>query len=377
MIKSAAFYWTESAGLKYRDDTPPDFKPSVVFYFADKRLFDQHDLYALMRKTFPDAPVLGCSTSGAIFDDDIFVGALTGVAISFEKTKLKFVQQSCTDQTESRQIGKAIAKELLGEGLCHVFILTDGMMVHGTNLLEGMNEVLPTEVAVTGGMASDGFEFKTTLVGLDAKPSSGQVCAIGFYGSNLKVGYGAYGGWDAFGIERTVTKSDGNVLYELDGQPALDLYKEYLGAEAEKLPGSGLLFPLAIRRTASDVQIIRTIDKVDEAKKAVRFSGDIPQGWTAQFMRGDFGHLAEGAKEAARRAQTQGDGPQVAIAVSCLGRQLLMGQRVSDELGALTETFGADTPVLGFYSNGEFSHQQGKRTIFHNQTMTITAFRET
>jgi len=380
MISASGFFWAKNKGFQFSDESGLPATPDIVLYFLDKKIAGGTDIYDVVKQKFPDSIHLGCSTSGPVLADDLYLDAFTGMAISFEKTKLKTAARPCPSQDQSYETGKALVNDLLSEGLCHIFVLTDGMTVHGDDFIRGANEALPSGATISGGMASDGFEFKETLVGLNGALKSGQACAIGFYGDALKVGFGAEGGWDTFGLERVITKSQGNILYELDGLPALELYKEYLGPEADKLPGSGLLFPLAIRKDNDSEIIVRTIDIVDETNKAMRFSGNIPQGYTAQFMKGDFDHLVDGAHAAANMARKESHvddaGKSVALIVSCLGRQLLMGQQICDELEAVHETLGENAVIAGFYSNGEYSKKGFEPCALHNQTMTLTLLQE-
>jgi hypothetical protein len=238
-------------------------------------------------------------------------------------------------------------------------------------------------VPLTGGLAGDGAQFEQTLVGADCAPQSGKVAAVGFYGSAVRIGHGSAGGWDEFGPRRRITRSDGNVLYELDGLPALDLYERYLGEEEAKgLPGTGLLFPLLIRNPAQpDHDIVRTILAVDRVARSMTFAGDMPDGWVAQLMRGNFDRLAAGAAEAARQARASlgadRDGEGLAVLVSCIGRRLLMGQHVIDEVEAAAFELGARMPRVGFYSYGEISpHATSGVCHLHNQTMTVTTITE-
>ncbi len=378
MINATGFYWAGARGLEFTDGADIPTKPDIVFYFVDKKVHSKIDAHSILRDRFPDSVLFGCSTSGPVLGDDIYTDTFTGLAVSFEKTKIRTAQISCHSQHESYDAGKKLVEQLLGDDLAHVFVITDGMSVHGTNFLNGANEMLPDGVGITGGMASDGFEFKETLCGIDRPIETGQICAIGLYGHSLRVGCAAEGGWDTFGLERVVTRSDGNILYELDGKPALDLYKEYLGEDADKLPGAGLLFPLSIRKDRNSGYIVRTIDIVDEEAKSLRFTGDIPQGYIAQFMKGNFGNLVVGAGLAAEKAKGQNN--QVAgfaLVVSCLGRQLLMGSQISDELQAVCDKLGSHIPVTGFYSNGEYSYKEAYTCVLHNQTMTMTLLQET
>jgi hypothetical protein len=258
-----------------------------------------------------------------------------------------------------------------------VFVLSDGIMVNGSSLAEGLTAGTGGSVVITGGLAGDGSRFERTWVLVDGRPQASYVTAIGLYGTALELGYGSHGGWTVMGPERVITRSEGNVLLELDGHPALELYKSYLGDRAAGLPATALLFPLALRvGGAVDRELVRTILGVDESRQSMTFAGDVPQGSTAQLMRGTTERLVDAAQVAAASARLPGDQPSLAIAVSCVGRRLYLGQRVEDELEAVTSGLGSGCDLVGFYSYGELSPVSAGTCDLHNQTMTITVFRE-
>jgi hypothetical protein len=261
-------------------------------------------------------------------------------------------------------------------------VLSDGLRVNGGRLVAGITEVIGGGIPLTGGLAGDGAAFNETLVGADAEPRSGVVGAIGFYGTAIRIGHGSAGGWDPFGPRRRVTQSEGNVLLTLDDQPALDLYERYLGEDDVKgLPGTALLFPLVIQDPLRpDHEVVRTIVGIDRERRALVFAGDMPEGWMARLMRGNFDNLAAGAAEAARQAAVgladDVKGDEVSVMVSCIGRRLLMGQRITDELEAAAREMRS-TARVGFFSYGEISpHAASGCCELHNQTMTVTTLRE-
>ena len=245
-----------------------------------------------------------------------------------------------------------------------------------------MNDTLGETVVVTGGLAGDGTRFKRTWVLKDRSPQSGYVTAVGFYGDHIRLGHGSKGGWDKFGPERQVTKSHSNVLYELDGRPALQLYKEYLGDRAAGLPATGLLFPLAIRTSPSEGKVlVRTILAVDEAAQSMTFAGDIPQGVFAQLMRANFDRLIQGASEAAaltinHHGSSHPTSPTLSVAISCVGRRLVLGERTEEEIEATLEILPKGSSQIGFYSYGELSPYANGACDLHNQTMTLTTIAE-
>ena len=261
-------------------------------------------------------------------------------------------------------------------------MLSDGLHVNGSELVKGLNDTLEGTVVITGGLAGDGTHFKRTWVLKDRTLQSGYVTAVGLYGDHVRIGHGSKGGWDKFGPERLVTKSTGHVLYELDGRPALHLYKEYLGDRAAGLPATGLLFPLAIRTSPSEGKsLVRTILAVDETTQSMTFAGDIPRGVYAQLMRANFDRLIQGASDAATLS-TNGHGsahpetPILSLAISCVGRRLVLGERSEEETEATLEILPKGSRQIGFYSYGEISPYESGACDLHNQTMTLTTITE-
>ncbi|MDP2795466.1 MAG: FIST N-terminal domain-containing protein [Sulfurisoma sp.] len=335
-----------------------------------------------LRAFYPDARQFGCSTAGEILDARVYDESIAVTAVSFAATEVRLVSQAIVDSAASEAAGAALAAQLPRDGLRHVLVLSDGLHVNGTELVRGIKGGLPPEVEVTGGLSGDGARFGRTLVIADAPPRERLVAAVGFYGERFQVGHGSLGGWDPFGPSRLITRSEGNVLYELDGQSALALYKQYLGEHAAGLPATGLLFPLALRAEGENGSeadgLVRTILAVDEAGQSMTFAGDMPQGRYVRLMKANFDRLVEGAAGAARVASAAMKDAQLAVLVSCVGRKLVLKQRVEEEVEGVRDVLGAGARLTGFYSYGEISpYTPTARCELHNQTMTITTFSET
>ncbi|MGO9700489.1 MAG: FIST signal transduction protein [Xanthobacteraceae bacterium] len=377
----AQLSWSETAG--WTAVSGDRANADLVFFFGTRQALACGARYRELRAMFPSAHILGCSTGGQIHNDDVTDDEITAAAIGFDATNLRIACEPALAPESSRTCGGTIGRVLAAPDLVGIFVLSDGLNVNGSELVAGITAAVGEQVAVTGGLAGDGADFRETLVGADCVPRKQTVAAVGFYGSAIRIGHGSAGGWDEFGPRRQITRSRGNVLFEFDGQPALDLYELYLGdEEARGLPGSGLLFPLRIfDPERPDHDIVRTILAVDHKARSMTFAGDVPEGWTAQLMRGNFDRLAAGAAAAARQA-ADGIGPsrtgdQLAILVSCIGRRLLMGQHTADELEATSGEFGPHISQFGFYSYGEISpHRVSGVCELHNQTMTVTTIAE-
>ena len=323
--------------------------------------------------------LLGCSTAGEIYGTQVSDGGLVVTAVQFEHSEIRGAQLTLDQTNNSKEAGERLAEAIPKEGLVHVFVLSDGLKVNGSELVAGLVAHLPPEVTVTGGLSGDGERFAETMVVWNDCPAANSVAILGLYGERLRVGYASLGGWDPFGPERLITKSKGNVLHELDGQSALELYKKYLGEHAKGLPATGLLFPLSLRTKDSPTPVVRTILAIDERDKSMTFAGDVPEGSYARLMKANFDRLIDGAAGAARTSYEAvgSSSPDLAILISCVGRKLVLKQRVEEEVESVRDVLGARTVLTGFYSYGEISpFTPGAKCELHNQTMTITTLTE-
>lgn len=363
-------------GFSEPPDASLDSAQTLVLMFGGAALIDAPQAIQQIVAAFPKSCLLGCSTSGEIFGTQISDGTLAVAVARFDRTTLKAASSVITADS-SFEAGQTLGRALDGPGLRAVLILSDGLQVNGSELVRGVNSVLAASVAVTGGLAGDGDRFQRTWVMHGGSPQGGQVTAVGMYGEALRVGHGSKGGWDVFGVERTVTRAKANVLYELDGRPALALYKEYLGERASGLPATGLLFPLSLRAPGDDAKrLVRTILGVDEAAQSLTFAGDVPEGYFAQLMCANFDRLVQGAGEAALSARQAEAGDSLMIAISCVGRRLVLGDHCEEEIEATSQVLAAGAKQVGFYSYGEISPFASGHCDLHNQTMTLTTLSE-
>jgi hypothetical protein len=375
-MQTAQAQWLRSSG--WHPAPALSWQPDVAFVFGSRNLLGDPAGVAALRTAFPNVPLVGCSTAGEICGTNVQDGTLSVTAVRFEHTRLRFARRWVPDRSKSREAAREIAAELAGDDLVSLFVLSDGLRIHGPDVVAGLADVLPPRVVVTGGMAADGSEFCETGVLSDRGLETHTIVAVGFYGDRLRVGHGSAGGWDPFGPHRRVTRASGNVLHELDGQSALALYKKYLGEHAASLPHAALFFPLSVSRARNEPGIVRTVLAIDEAAQTLNFGGDIPEGGYAQLMRANVDRLVDGALVAAR-ATHEGGAPRPALAmlISCSGRRLVLRSRVEEEVEAVREVLGPETMLSGFYSYGEIAPPaRGASSELHNQTMTLLTLAE-
>jgi hypothetical protein len=366
--------WAAESGWQH----PPALSEAqLVLVFGDRSAIASDRLVKDLAQAWPSAIAVGCSTAGQILGTEVFDEGAVATAVRFDRTTVDTTMTHVSVQ-ESMQSGALLAERLAREDLVHVLLFSEGLDINGEALVRGMRKRLPSHVSVSGGLSADGEQFRETVVLSEGRAQRNTVAAVGLSGPHLTVGCGSFGGWDSFGPERQVTRSAGNVLYELDGRSALALYKRYLGDHAKDLPGSGLLFPLSLRTREGSAPVVRTILAVNEGDQSLTFAGDVPEGGYVRLMRANFDRLIDGAVEAGRISAGPAGGPvDLALLISCVGRRMVLRQRVEEEVEGVRDVVGPRTSLAGFYSYGEISpFTPGARCELHNQTMTVTTFSE-
>lgn len=354
-------------------------KNPLVLVFGDRHLFEHGNIYNEIKVMFPDGHIVFGSTSGDIYSQAVANQGITITAIEFEKSK--FIIKTCNvidSQLDSFKTGHDLIKQFPNEDLKYVLVVSEGSFVNGSQLTKGMSAATNHDVLITGGLCGDDDRFEKTLASYNENPKQGEIVAVGFYGETLEVSSSIHGGWTPFGPERTVTKSDANVLYELDSQPALDLYKKYLGEKSKELPGAALLYPLNVQLVDEHQSIVRSILTIDEKENAMIMAGDILENSKVQLMMTNVDNIANASERAAKQAlESRKNEPQLAFLVSCIGRKLVLDQRVEEEIEEVTAVVGENTTISGFYSYGEIAPFHGENNCqLHNQTMTVTLISE-
>ncbi len=355
-------------------------KADIVFTFGDRETFKSPDAFLKLKALYPNAHIVGCSSSGNILGDKLSDSSMVASAVSFDSASIKVSIQDFEAEDDQALISQQLIDKLPKENLKHVFILSDGLNMNGSSLAKGANKALNYGIPITGGLAGDGSDFEETWVIADDVAKQNQIVAVGFYGDNVTIKSGCYAGWEEFGVMRNITKSTNNVVYEIDGMPALELYKKYLGDFVKDLPGSGLRFPFSIRAKEEDAPIVRTLLAIDEETQSLTFAGDVPEGSFARLMKTDIDGLIDGAETAAKQAESKESNRQTALGlvVSCVGRKLVLKQLTDEELEAISGVLGSHVDLIGFYSYGELApfSDELMSCQLHNQTLTLTVIYE-
>ena len=363
---------------QYLTPNIPLSKP-LVLVLGNRFLLESDTIYNDIKNLFPDGEIVFGSTSGDITSNAVNDNTITITATEFEKSEFLIKTSNIQDSNlDSCKTGASLVKQFPVEGLKYIFVLSEGSFVNGSELTKGMNTATTNNILVTGGLCGDADRFEKTIASYNQNPKPGEIIAIGFYGETLEVSFSIRGGWTPFGPERVVTKSSFNTLYELDNRPALDLYKKYLGEKSKELPAAALLYPLNVKSAQENQSFVRTILNINEEDNAMILAGDIPEKSKVQLMMTNVDNIANASERAAKQAlELRKNKPQLAILVSCIGRKLVLDQRVEEEIEEVVNVLGEKIPVCGFYSYGEIAPFHGEHNCqLHNQTMTITLISE-
>lgn len=378
-MESVQTVWTPDTGWKVGLESLGMDDAGLVFVFCSGSAVKNEELFKDISRSFPSATTVGCSTAGEVNGERVYDESVSVTAVRFSNTEVRSACGGFSDGRDVSSVAAGLAGELSRDNLVHVLVFSDGLNVNGTELARAITGALPRGVSVSGGLAGDGSRFaETYILGEKGFVANGLVL-LGFYSESLEVGCGSIGGWDPFGPKRLVTRSKGSKLYELDNKSALELYKEYLGDFAADLPAAGLHFPLSMCLNGTGQnELVRTILGVSEEEKSMTFAGDVPEGVYVRFMKANKDRLVDGAQNAAGLSISDiGGKAELALCVSCVGRKLVLGQRVEEEVEAAISVIGEQAAVTGYYSYGELAPLgRGGECLLHNQTMTITVFRE-
>lgn len=356
-------------------------KNPLVLVFGNRYLLEDKNIYNEVRAIFKDGHIVFGSTSGDITSQYVDDESVTITAIEFEKSNYVIKTANVLNNNSTKKsyaTGESLIKQFSSEGLKHVFIVSEGSFINGSQLARGMNAATENDLLITGALCGDAARFEKTIAAYNELPKKGEIVAIGLYGETLDVSFSINGGWTPFGPERIVTKSKDNILYELDNLPALDLYKKYLGDKSKELPGAALLYPLKVKSTNDKQSIVRTILNIDEEENSMILAGDILENSKVQLMMTNVDSIVNASEKAASEALKQRKkDPELAILVSCIGRKLVLDQRVEEEVEEVLEVVGKDTTICGLYSYGEIAPFRNETNCqLHNQTMTITLISE-
>jgi len=355
------------------------FIPDLIIFFISPS-FPKFDLLKEYRTTYPNCIITGCSTAGEIEDISVHLESAVITGVKFEKSKVVYNEVYLSSTEDDFSAGSDLIDKFNQEELKHIYVLSEGININGGDLVEGLRHHSSTDFSITGGLAADGYNaLKTFVLTNDFSYVSDVIVGIGFYGNDLKVGFGALKGLTSLGVDRIVTKSEKNIVYEIDGEPAYGLINRLIGLDSFGVGNSLKLLPLSIRANVIDRSTIRSITDLNKEEGYIKFSGNISEGSYLRLMKSNINRIINAAEGAAEESiipigNTHTD---LAIITSCIGRRNVLKELVEEEIEAVRDVIGEDATITGFYSYGEISpYISNKKCQLHNQSIVVTTFSE-
>jgi hypothetical protein len=283
-----------------------------------------------------------------------------------------------------------IAGEELGDKLLYGFknirrdlslILCDGLIDNTQELVNSMQEKLGRSFPLVGACASDNLKYTRTNILYNDAVLSDAACAT-IWGGKISFGLGIKHGWKALGKQHLVTKSYGNIIYEIDSRPATYLYEEYLGCDIKKLQSElrfiSVLYPIGIYLPGEEEFLLRNIRSIEDDGSLI-LQGSIPENSQIRLMIGTKESCLEATNQAIDDVNKglAGKLPNFVFVFDSISRSMLLRREAKKELEIIKKQFGPEIPVVGLYTYGEQApltavNYQGKAYL-HNQTVTLLA----
>ncbi len=364
-------------------------KADALLVFSSP-LHDHEALVGGIVTVFGDVAMAGGTTAGEISGDGFSENSV--VVLALKSDALRFVTDVYTGM-RGNEYGCALNFVQAVKGRFHdgnalsLFVFPDGMGGDGVRVIEGLQAGMSHPIEIVGGFLGDNDRFFRTFQYCNGKVYQNAITGlliIAPSGLDVKTGTGVGSGFASIGNSMCCTESSGNVIEEIDHEPALDLYMELLGeGRSRRLPEVCLEYPFGLiestaQRPGPPYFQIRCGLSVDYEKKTITLAGAVPKGSAMTLTSGSRGDLINGARTAAERARDclKGYKPELIVVFSCVGRKIVLGRRVEEEVKVVKEVLGMSTPVIGFYTYGEIGPvdimtEDLTDVRFHNETLVV------
>lgn len=369
--------------------------PAQILFLFCSALYDQEAMLRGVKRAAGNTRIIGASTAGEIGCDGPIDGhSVTVMAISSKDVEFSIgVGEGLKDR--ANEAGQEAAMRMRdgfnGKNPSLAIMFADGLSGNASAALRGVLSVFGPNFPVIGGSAGDDAQYKKTFQYVDGKVLSDSIVVLGLSGA-FKFSLGVKHGWAPIGSPKTVTRAEGAIVYEIDGAPAYNIYKEYFGHEVAKQLSSGPLAKLALSYplgviTPSEGEYLLRAPFFAQPDGSIICGGEVPQGSQVQIMIGDREGAINAARSAGERAREElGGKPDLCLIFSCHVRDKLLGgmARTADEISAVRGEIGISTPVAGFYTyaeqapiNGESRNIKQCHPSVHNETIVVCLLKGT
>jgi hypothetical protein len=308
---------------------------------------------AQIRSHYARSPILTFAGTAPMHAGHLHPGELTFAATTFARATLSSASAPLRNISDSCNAGKFLGLQLAKPGLRAVILTSTTSIINADALIEGL-------YAELGSTTLFGALAPTPHISPAHTNEHATVSAVGLFGDSLRIGTGVRLGLEPFGPPRHINISNGTIITQIDGRPALEVYKRLLGPKAAQLPGAALLFPLVIKVPGG--LLTRAVTQIDESTGSIHTTAPIPQGTYVHLARAEFDSLINASSEAAWEAAQGTDdltgvgssggsrGACLGLTLACSGRHLLLGQRADEEASAAMLALPRGSAHLGCYT---------------------------
>ncbi|MFA5287069.1 MAG: FIST N-terminal domain-containing protein [Candidatus Omnitrophota bacterium] len=360
-------------------------KIGLVFIFATINLSTPVILKTVLA-SIPEVPVIGCSGAAVIYDEKSYNNGLVIMLLGFSEGV--YFNTAFVNNIKNKT--PITAGEELGEKLLYGFkniprdlglIFCDGLIDNTQDLVNGIQEKLGRSFPLVGACASDNLKYARTNIFHNNDLLSDSACGV-LWGGKINFGLGIKHGWKPLGKQHLVTKSYGNIIYEIDSQPATYLYEDYLGCNVKKLQSElrfiSVLYPIGIYVPGEEEYLLRNIRSIGSDGTLI-LQGSIPESSQVRLMIGTKESCLQATNQAIDDVNKgfSGKSASFVLIFDSISRYILLGRDAGKELEIIKKQFGPEIPVVGLYTYGEQAPltaigYRGK-VYLHNQTVTLLA----
>ncbi len=362
-----------------------DFKPTLAIVFISIK----QDINAISKLLDEKGiQIFGATTAGEFINGEIEAGSIVMMLLDMKPAyfKIEFLETSPDTAFESaKQLGTTVKEIFTNPSL---IIATGGVFIDGDKIIEGIikgfgksDSSEKTEVNLFGGMAGDDLLAEKPLVFTNGKSTDNAIVALIIDEDKIDIRGIATCGWNAIGTAKTVTKSEGNIVYTIDDKPALDMLTKYLGVEVKTDDDKGIVafqnswyYPLQLERENGD-SVIRATRFANSEDRSLICTGSVPQGSKIKFsMPPDFDSIETVVAECESIKDNSQQQADALIMFSCVSRHLSFGALMKEEIEQVQKVW--DAPMVGFFTYGEYGKSKLGKHEFHNNACCVVALKE-
>jgi len=375
-MKTYQFYSFNSGEIIYNleDALKSGISPDFAIVFASVRT----DYQILLDKLYESGiPVIGASTCGEILFNDERNNILEeSIILILAETKSKAFEIEFFEKTEENSYLAGLEAGKWGKNRFRnpIFLtLLSGLKSDGEKFIKGLKESATDEVKVFGGLAGDDSLFKETFVFYNNNSINNGAAVLLLDGDKFESDGISTSGWIGLGAEKKITRSEGNVVYTIDDEPAMEVYKKYLDIKDEDLPGIGVEYPLLVYRD-NGTNVLRAVLQVNKENKSLIFAGTVEEGSTVKFSSSPGFEVIEQTKKEISLKWKSNNTAEIIFIFSCMARHLAMGPNIEEEIKIAYQLW--QVPIAGFFTYGEIGVNYKGICDFHNETLALLLIKE-